>query len=83
MKARNRIQQASYSPEQVKVLGKVFDDAWTQIAPTISNRPNAVESTRLKLATAVLSAAKDLPNGSADEIKEEALRTLHAPPTEL
>ena len=83
MKARTLIQEASYSPEQLKVLGKAFDDAWTQIAPTISKRPEAVESARLKLASAILSAAKGLPARSGEEIKEEAMRIMDVPPSQI
>ena len=65
---------ASYSPEQLKALGKAFDDAWKQLAPTVSKRAEAIESARLKLANAILGAAKVLPTGTGEQIKDEALR---------
>ena len=32
MKARQLIQGATYGPETLKVIGKAFDDAWSEIA---------------------------------------------------
>lgn len=83
MKARTLIQNASYTPDQLKVIGKAFDDAWLQIAPTISKRPEAVEAARLKLANAILGAAKALPGAGDEQIKELALRIMLNPPAEL
>ena len=83
MKARNLVQNASYSPDQLKVIGKAFDDAWALIAPTISQRPEAVEAARLKLANAILGAAKAVPGSSGEQIQEEALRMMLSPPRAL
>jgi hypothetical protein len=58
MKARQAIASASYGPEQLKALGRAFDDAWQQIAPTVSKRPRAVEAARLKLADVILGLAR-------------------------
>jgi hypothetical protein len=58
MKARQLIASGSYGPDQVKALGKAFDDAWGRLAPTVSGRPKAIEAARLKLAEIVLSLAK-------------------------
>lgn len=58
MRARQLIASRSYGPDQLKALGKAFDDAWARIAPTVSVRPKAIEATRLKLADVVLGLAK-------------------------
>jgi hypothetical protein len=58
MKARQAIASASYGPEQLQALGRAFDDAWHQIAPTVSKRPRAVEAARLKLADVILGLAR-------------------------
>ena len=36
MKARELIQGATYGPETLKVIGKAFDDAWSEIGPHFS-----------------------------------------------
>jgi hypothetical protein len=58
MKARQLIANALYGPDQLKALSKAFDDAWKQVAPHASNRPEAIEAARLKLAEIVLGLAK-------------------------
>jgi len=58
MKARQLIANASYDPDQLKALGKIFDDAWDRIAPHVSNRAEAIEAARLTLADIVLGLAK-------------------------
>jgi hypothetical protein len=63
MKARQLIASGSYGPDQLKALGKAFDDAWDRVAPTVSNRPKAIDAARLKLAEIILSLAK---NGNFD-----------------
>ena len=56
--ARQLIANASYDPDQLKALGKAFDDAWDRVAPHISNRAEAIEATRLTLADIVLGLAR-------------------------
>jgi hypothetical protein len=82
MKARKLIEGATFDPQQLKVIGKVFDDAWEQIAPGVSSRADAVEAARVKLANVVLSLAK---NGSqdAERLTEEALKIMFADATQL
>jgi hypothetical protein len=58
MKARRLIESASYGPDELKALGKAFDDAWDRIAPTISQRPQAIEAARFALADIMLGLAK-------------------------
>jgi len=63
MKARRLIESSCFDPTQLKAIGKAFDDAWEQVAPTVSVRAGATEAARLKLAQIVLSLAK---NGTLD-----------------
>jgi hypothetical protein len=58
MKARRLVASGSYGPDQLKALGKAFDDAWGRLAPNVSSRPKAIEAARLKLAEIVLGLAK-------------------------
>ena len=58
MKARQLIASGSYGPDQLKALGKAFDDAWGRLAPAVSGRPKAIEAARLRLADIVLGLAK-------------------------
>jgi hypothetical protein len=59
MKARKLIESASYDPDTLKVLFQAFDDAWTQVAPTMSNRPgDAIEAARMRLASIILGLAR-------------------------
>jgi hypothetical protein len=58
MKARQLIENAPYDPDQVRAYGKAFDDAWAEIAPSIDNRPDAIEKARLDLARLILNLAR-------------------------
>ena len=82
MKAHQLIADATFDPDQLKAIRKAFDDAWAQIAPQISQRPDAIEAGRLKLASIVLSVAK---RGTLDpkQLSEEAMKLMFTPPTEL
>ena len=75
MKARQLIGGASYGPDALKVLFKAFDDVWAIVAPTITDRADAIEARRFKLATIILSLADDNPT-DPDEIKNAALRIM-------
>jgi hypothetical protein len=55
MKARQLITKSSFGPDQVKALGKALDDAWAQLAPSVDNRPEAIEAARFALADIILS----------------------------
>lgn len=62
MKARSLIANASFGPEELKVIGQAFDDIWKQIEPNYRHRsPAAIETIRLKLAQTVLALAKNGP----------------------
>jgi hypothetical protein len=80
MKARRLVTSGSYSPDQLKALGKAFDAAWGRVAPTVSTRPKAIETARLKLAEVLLSLAR---NGNFDPqwLAEEAVQVIHSRPS--
>ena len=59
MKVRVLFADASYGPDQLKVLCKAFDDAWEIVAPDISTRPDAIEAARMRLANIILGLAND------------------------
>ena len=69
MKARELIGGASYPPETLRVIFEAFDDAWTEVGPSMGADPGAIEMGRLSLATIVLSLAKTCP------IEREGLRS--------
>ena len=50
MKARKLIEGATYGPETLKVIGKAFDDAWSEIAGHFTRNGLQAQSMRLKLA---------------------------------
>jgi hypothetical protein len=75
MKARRLFESASYNPEQLKALGKAFDDAWVRVSPNVSARAEAVEAARLTLADIILTLAKQ---GDFDpgRLADEAVRLI-------
>jgi hypothetical protein len=58
MKGRQLIAGAAFSPEELNVIYRAFDDAWADVAPDVSIRASAIGAARLSLATIVLSLAK-------------------------
>ena len=76
MKARELIRNASYGPEQLKVLFTAFDQAWESMAADVGTEPVAVEAARLKLANVILrlgDQAKD-----PDWLENAALQIMRA-----
>jgi hypothetical protein len=55
MKARQLIENSSFRPDQVKAMGKALDDAWAQLAPSVDDRPEAIQAARFALADIILS----------------------------
>lgn len=49
MKARKLSEGASFDPQQLKTIGKAFDDAGKRFAPSVSPHPGSVETARLRL----------------------------------
>ena len=75
MKARKLIEGATYGPETLKVIGKAFDDAWSEISGHFLNNGLQSQSARLKLAHAVLAVARD-DSRDSDELKNAALQIM-------
>ena len=75
MKARNLIEDATFGPDALKVMGKAFDDAWSEIAPQFSENGLKSHSARLRLARAVLSFATE-DSRDSDELKNAALQIV-------
>ena len=73
MKARRLIQGATYGPDTLKVIGKAFDDAWSEIGSQFNGLQ--AQSARLKLARAVLSVARE-DSRDPDELKNAALEIM-------
>jgi hypothetical protein len=75
MEARLLIAKASYGPESLKVLFQAFDLAWEEIANDFGDNTLAIQSARLKLANAILTAVGDGRN-DPEQIKNAALETM-------
>ena len=80
MKARQLLAKAIYDPDELKIIGKAFDDAWEQVAPEVSSRPEAIVAARLKLAEIVISLTK---NGTKDpqQLTDSAVSLMLSDPT--
>ena len=76
MRARHLIGSASFSPDALKVITQAFDDAWDELAPSVSARADAIEAARLSLANIVLSLARDGPSYDAPLLTQEAVRVF-------
>lgn len=76
MKARELIRNASYGPEHLKALFTAFDQAWESMAGDVGTEPLAVESTRLKLASIILSLGDE--SKDPDWLKNAALQIMRA-----
>jgi hypothetical protein len=77
MKARQLVARATFGPDVLKVLFRAFDDAWEEIGPGVSQRANAVDAARLRLANIILSLAK-ADTRDADQLKIEALQIFRS-----
>lgn len=71
------IDNASFGPEVLKVIGEAFDEAWTEIADNSSNVPVEREAAQVKLATALLSATSE-DCRDPDALKTAALERMKA-----
>jgi hypothetical protein len=61
-------------PEIVKAMGQAFDEAWAEIAGNFGDHPMEIETARLRLANAILSAAVD----GSKEVSALKAGALHA-----
>jgi hypothetical protein len=80
MKARRLFESASYGPEQLKALGKAFDDAWERVSSRVSARAEAVEAARLTLADIMLGLAKK-GDFDPEHLADAAVRMMLASPS--
>ena len=73
-KARAIIEEASYDPATVRIMGKAFDDAWTEIAANYESEI-ATKGASLALAHVVLNLTAE---GERDpqKLKDRAVRTM-------
>jgi hypothetical protein len=58
MRARQLIESASYDPQELKDLGKAFDDAWARIAPSTGSRRQDIQAARFAIADIMLGHAR-------------------------
>ena len=72
--ARALVTGASYDADTVKMLGRVFDEAWSEIAPNHTSSL-AAQAARLKLANVILSFAAEGERDPA-ELKLRSVRTM-------
>lgn len=82
MKAHKVLSDGCYGPDQLKILTKVFDDAWGQIAARVGTRPSTVHAERLRLADIVLSL-HDTDSQDAARMTQLAVKDMLAPSTRL
>jgi len=75
VRARRRIEGASFPPDLVKVLGQAFDEAWKSIEGNFGGDQRAIEDARLLLADAVLSVAND-SSRDVETVKLAALQLV-------
>jgi len=81
MKAQELLDGAAYALEDVKALGKAFDEAWAGVDSAVTSVD--VEDARVILAQAVLAQAAQLGLSDLAALKAGALQEFskHYPPT--
>jgi hypothetical protein len=62
----------SFGPDDLRVIFKAYDDAWSEIAPKVGPDPRAVAMARMTLASIVLGLA------TANALAPDGLRTMAA-----
>jgi hypothetical protein len=78
VKAQALIAGAWFGPDQIKVLTQAFDEAWSQIAPDVDERPDAIEAARYRLATLILGMAHSGGQLDGDRLRDTAVALMHA-----
>ena len=73
MKARRPGSGAAFGADVLKVVVKAFNDAWAEIEPSITDRPENIEAARLSLVNIVVSLVKD-DTSDPESLKNEAVR---------
>ena len=79
-KSTNLLDVAAFAPEDVKALGKAFDEAWAGVSSAVTSVN--VEDARVILAQAILTHASQLGLSDFAAVKAAALQTFskHYPP---
>jgi hypothetical protein len=75
MGARQLIDNASFGPDALKVIGDAFDAAWAEIAGWFGTDPVVIEAARLRLADAVLSVSSENRH-EVEALKSAALQRM-------
>jgi hypothetical protein len=78
VKARQLIAGAAFGPEVLTVIGKAFDEAWAEVAPSVGDNPLAIWAARLRLATSILGLTTESTN-DAEQLKAVALGAYRHP----
>jgi hypothetical protein len=76
MRAWVLIEDSAFGPEDIKVIGQAFDEAWEDIAGNFSDVLR--EGAQLRLATALLSIAKDNDELDVATLKKAAIEAMRS-----
>jgi hypothetical protein len=57
MRARRLIDNSTFGPEDLQVITKAFEEAWTMAGRKAGTDPVVIDDMRTKLAAAILNAA--------------------------
>ena len=75
MDAHTLIENASCSPEALKIIRRAFDEAWQQVAGNFGDDTADAEKARLGLARALLSIAHE-DSRDVNALKRAALEQM-------
>lgn len=75
MRARRLIDGASFGLETLQAIGQAFDAAWAEIDRNFGDDPAEIDDARVKLATALLSIAKE-DSLDVEILKKAALQRM-------
>ena len=70
MQPRQIARTTTFGPDDLKVIYKAYDAAWSEIAPKVGTDPVSAETARMALATIVLTLA------AADGLAADGLKTV-------
>jgi hypothetical protein len=72
MQPRRIARVTSFGPDDLRLIFKAYDGAWSEIAPKVGTDPRAVEMARMTLASIVLGLA------TANTLAPDGLRAMAA-----
>ena len=75
MRARRLIDAASFGREAMRAIGQAFDAAWAEIDRNFGDDPADIDDARYKLATALLSVARE-DSRDVEDLKKAALQQM-------